>query len=500
MLALFASIFLPSHAWLANVNIDIPAHDQHPLTFASSCATATERDHDVAGRPNTATRLELTSRTDATLFCAADGDTFKSGYAHFANYLGVEDKHMFWWLFEAREEPESKPTVLLFGGGPGSSGLFFAFSGAGPCRLIAGEDGEGAAIPSEYPWTDYVNVLAIDHPVGVGYSYGDAGSLRNSSDRAAWDVDDFLQAFWAEFPQLAKNQFMIQSASYGGTYIPHIVNTILTRDIEAQKSSNTSRLLKMPESVIIGNGWSDPATRYRYYLQIGCLDLKLFNQSTCASFIPLVPVCLDALQLADEQPTLANKRAALHACWRTLDFNLAVGKNPFDARQECDDDDSCFPYFAWNNKVVGSDAVKEAAGIPEWLNYTFLAKDLIGTPFARNGDHIQAAYKLLGPAIEAGLRVLIYNGNMDAICPWRANLAWMRIFQTKHQEQFRAAPRVPYPGVGWYQKAGAGGAGEYTFLSVDEAGHFVQWNQPRVFREFLVKWMRNEAFSDEDVQ
>lgn len=33
-------------------------------------------------------------------------------------------------------------------------------------------------------------------PVGAGFSYGAKSSLRNSSERAAWDLDDFLQAFW----------------------------------------------------------------------------------------------------------------------------------------------------------------------------------------------------------------------------------------------------------------------------------------------------------------
>lgn len=54
-------------------------------------------EHDTAGKPNLATRIEVTSQPNATLFCATDEDKFISGYAHFTNSIGVEDKHMFWW-------------------------------------------------------------------------------------------------------------------------------------------------------------------------------------------------------------------------------------------------------------------------------------------------------------------------------------------------------------------------------------------------------------------
>ena len=37
-----------------------------------------------------------------------------SGYADVA-----PDQHMFWWFFEAREDPENKPLTLWINGGPG---------------------------------------------------------------------------------------------------------------------------------------------------------------------------------------------------------------------------------------------------------------------------------------------------------------------------------------------------------------------------------------------
>jgi hypothetical protein len=57
---------------------------------------------DPAGRPNAATRLEVTSAPGATVPCGRSNDAFTAGYAHFTNQLGVEDKHMFWWCVPGR--------------------------------------------------------------------------------------------------------------------------------------------------------------------------------------------------------------------------------------------------------------------------------------------------------------------------------------------------------------------------------------------------------------
>ena len=53
-----------------------------------------------------------------------------------SGYLDIaEDKHLFFWFFEARENPETAPLILWMNGGPGcssSTGLLFEL---GPCRI-----------------------------------------------------------------------------------------------------------------------------------------------------------------------------------------------------------------------------------------------------------------------------------------------------------------------------------------------------------------------------
>lgn len=47
----------------------------------------------------------------------------------------------------------------------------------------------------------------------------------------------------------------------------------------------------------------------------------------------------------------------------------------------------------------------------------------------------------------------------------------LRLLSTKHQQEFRNAAEMDWPGVGSFYTVGAGGAGEYAFVKVKNAGH-----------------------------
>ncbi|EIN09953.1 alpha/beta-hydrolase [Punctularia strigosozonata HHB-11173 SS5] len=490
LLASPVSAFTPQQAFFA------------PPSFASDPALALAEAYSgstSAGRfPNLNTRFEVTSRNDS-LFCGKEGDKYKSGYAHFTNVDGKEDKHLFWWLYEARNDPANAPVVLVFGGGPGTTGMMSPLLGEGPCLVTGGEDNsleKPHLVAAPYSWTDYVNLIAIDHPVGVGFSHGAKDSLRRTSEEAAWDIDDFLQAFWAEYPELAKNQFMVHSGSYGGTYIPNLVNVMRNRNLAAKSDAESLRLIKIPEQIMMSNVWSDPATHYRHWVSSACYDLGFYNRTGCEAVIRDIPACLDSIQLANEQPTIKNKYESWSICSAAVHQEFLAGKDPSDNR--CDHENCFMNSLLRLTDILNGTDVKAALGVPQDYNYNITAGfDRIGLPFILAGDLQQPAYKLLGPAIEDGLRVLVYNGNNDGICPRRGNLAWMNLLQTKYQDEFRAAPEVGWPGVGWFKQAAAGNgtsAGNYTFVSVYNSGHAPFLSQPKATRDILIKWLKNEPF------
>jgi hypothetical protein len=84
---------------------------------------------DPAGRPNLATRLEITSPVNNTLFCAKEGQTYVLDVSDCI--IRRDDCHILYRLFEAKSKPEDAPVLLYFGGGPGTSGMTVPFSGQG---------------------------------------------------------------------------------------------------------------------------------------------------------------------------------------------------------------------------------------------------------------------------------------------------------------------------------------------------------------------------------
>jgi carboxypeptidase C (cathepsin A) len=62
------------------------------------------------------------------------------------------------------------------------------------------------------------NMVYIEAPCGVGFSYGDDKSeiLRPSDESTAKDNYALIQAFFDRFPEYRQNKFYLSSESYGG--------------------------------------------------------------------------------------------------------------------------------------------------------------------------------------------------------------------------------------------------------------------------------------------
>ena len=168
------------------------------------------------------------------------------------------------------------PTHRL-NGGPGCSsttGLLFEL---GPCMITASSP-QGADVNTTYnphSWTSHANVLFLDQPVGVGYSYSDSGSVDNSP-AAAEDVHAFLQLFTARYEKYRANDLHITGESYAGTYLPHIAHVIHSENKKHDIAASSSALAPAPlpklnfKSVMIGNGLSEPATQFASVPEYAC--------------------------------------------------------------------------------------------------------------------------------------------------------------------------------------------------------------------------------------
>lgn len=163
----------------------------------------------------------------------------KTPTPHFSGFLDASDGcdtatngpvcQLHYWLALAEHEPASAPVVLWLNGGPGSSSILGFLQEEGPLLINA----TGGLMENPWSWTKYVNLMALEAPIGVGYSYcsrqKDQGKPCVNTDRytASASRAALVDFFTTKFPEFATNDFFITGESYAGVYIPTLTKEIL---------------------------------------------------------------------------------------------------------------------------------------------------------------------------------------------------------------------------------------------------------------------------------
>ena len=77
------------------------------------------------------------------------------------------------------------------------------------------------------------NIIFLESPAGVGFSYSNSTSDYESSGdkRTADDTYIFLINWLERFPQYKGRDFYITGESYAGHYVPELADTIITNNM-----------------------------------------------------------------------------------------------------------------------------------------------------------------------------------------------------------------------------------------------------------------------------
>jgi serine carboxypeptidase-like clade 2 len=142
----------------------------------------------------------------------------------YSGYITVDEesnRNLFYWLVEAESGASEKPLIVWYQGGPGCSGLYGLFGENGPLRATA-----NGVVYSDLAWTKFANMLYLEQPAFVGFSYSDNPLDNNTDDaKAARDNYVFLQQFMLQYPQYQGRDLYFA----GGRYSFICVYSFLTR-------------------------------------------------------------------------------------------------------------------------------------------------------------------------------------------------------------------------------------------------------------------------------
>eukprot|EP01052_Picozoa_sp_SAG31_P026349 SAG31_NODE_2382_length_5827_cov_1.421962_4_plen_319_part_00 len=192
---------------------------------------------------------------------------------HFSGYLPVgsddDDRHLHYYHIEAETDPDKAPLLLWLNGGPGSSSLFGMFTEVG--QLVFNHDslsGNLTRAPRLYrnpeSWTTVANMLFLESPVGVGWSYC-AASLTSGKPCVCNDTTtanenhDALIAFTARFPAFKDRPFFISGESYAGIYIPTLAQVIMNKggmNLQGMAIGNGCAIQTAPYDAVACVSWS----------------------------------------------------------------------------------------------------------------------------------------------------------------------------------------------------------------------------------------------------
>lgn len=150
-------------------------------------------------------------------------------FRHYAGYVTVNEQKgraLFYWFYEASALPDEKPLVLWLNGGPGCSSVGYgATQEIGPFLV----DADGHALKfNPYSWNTEANLLFLESPVGVGFSYSNTSTDYDNvgDDFTAQDAYIFLHKWFLKFPSYRKRIFYIAGESYAGKYVPELAELI----------------------------------------------------------------------------------------------------------------------------------------------------------------------------------------------------------------------------------------------------------------------------------
>ncbi|PSR78200.1 hypothetical protein PHLCEN_2v7532 [Hermanssonia centrifuga] len=284
----------------------------------------------------------------------------------FTGYIDIEARHLFFYFFESRNDPDTDDVIFWTNGGPGCSSSTGLFMELGPCRVTTRDN----TTFNPYSWNEKANIFFIDQPIGTGFSYADYGEYVSTTEEAAKDIGAFVAIFFEHFSAFKGRSFHMAGESYG---LPRCVK----------------------------------------WLKEGCFDTD--DKINC---LAAYEFCSQTIVIPFAK--LGYNPYDLEKIWYVRDqlFRIVcmlIMSLPFSD----DPDFVCYPISKNISAYLDHPELRRQIGVDSSFtaNFSHCNYDILQR-FASNADSFFPTKSYIAALLERGVRALIYVGANDWICNW----------------------------------------------------------------------------------
>lgn len=448
---------------------------------------------------------------------------------HYAGYVTVNETHgreLYYYFVESEFNPATAPVVLWLNGGPGCSSFDGFIYEHGPFKFAPATDAD--SLPeltlNAYSWNKAANVLYVDSPAGVGFSYSKTRADYITGDlQTASDTHAFLLKWFQDFPEFQKNPFFITGESYAGIYVP-----TLSRNVANGIKAGVKPVINF-KGYMVGNGCTDDQfdgdALVPFVHGMGLISDDMYksvhkacngtywNATDATCYAELNEVYKDVAQI--------NIYDILEPCYYSEGGSLRSNSRLPQSFRRLGESEG--PHQIRKRQFGRAYPLRlplQAGRVPTWpsLSHSLfesedvpctddrIANNWLNNPSVRSAIHAKPAadigpwelctnniifYHDAGSMIPihrelttSGYRALIYSGDHDMCVPYTGSEAWTASLGYKVTDKWRA----------WFvgrQVAGftQGYANNLTFATIKGAGHTVPEYKPvealAFFKRFL---------------
>ncbi|KAL7148793.1 hypothetical protein ABFS83_06G203100 [Erythranthe nasuta] len=445
---------------------------------------------------------------------------------HYSGYVtlkGNPSKNLFYYFVVSERNPTTDPVVLWLNGGPGCSSFDGFVYEHGPFNFEAAkQQGDLPVLHlNPYSWSKVANIIYLDSPVGVGFSYSPNTSYYVNSDlKTASETHHFLLKWFEQFPEFSANPFYISGESYAGIYIPTLASNVV-KGIK----TGVKPIINF-KGYIVGNGVCDPEFDGNALIPfahgMGLISDRMFKEAEvlCKGiYHNSVSIdCRKTLYKIDSILEELNRYDILEPCFHSGEIEdekntslipqsfkqlgkterpLAVRKRmfgrawPFYAPVE----DGIIPSWPQLMRKVPVPCLDDVQATI-WLNNNAVREAIHANPesgnwsmcvdikYTHDAGSMISYHKNL---TSSGYRALIYSGDHDMCVPFTGTQAWTESLGYKTVDEWRF----------WKSNGQVAGflqeyANNLTFLTIKGAGHTVPEYKPRESLDFFSRWLQGQ--------